>query len=306
MPAMTRWADLMNLVTNQHGVVTRAELATADLSTRQIDHLTALGRLVAAGHGAYRVAGAPDTFEARVLAAVLATDGEVWASHRTAARLWGIRVQGGEQPIELTRPNGLSAARRGVRVHRSTLLPAGHLTAIGLIPVTRPERTMFDLARSMSPMLLDRTVEEVLRARLCTIGALHRVLAELGGRGRPGTRRMRAVLESRDTDYVPTASELEAIGRAVFGSVPGIEWEAAIADEQGYIRRVDGLVRSARLVIEFDGERFHGQPSDVTRDTAGDARLVAAGFVVLRFGWIDVTRRPESVRATVDRLVLTR
>jgi very-short-patch-repair endonuclease len=77
-----------------------------------------------------------------------------------------------------------------------------------------------------------------------------------------------------------------------------------MSDEQGYIRRVDGLVRPARVVIEFDGSRFHGQPSDVARDSAADARLLAAGFVVLRFGWIDLTRRPESVRATVDRLVL--
>jgi hypothetical protein len=115
---------------------------------------------------------------------------------------------------------------------------------------------------------------------------------------------MRSILESRDVDYVPTSSELDGLGRAVLGSIPGIAWEVPMSDEQGYIRRVDGLVRSARVVIEFDGSRFHGQPSDVARDSAADARLLAAGFVVLRFGWIDLTRRPESVRATVDRLVL--
>ncbi|HEY5727834.1 MAG TPA: DUF559 domain-containing protein, partial [Acidimicrobiia bacterium] len=76
-----------------------------------------------------------------------------------------------------------------------------------------------------------------------------------------------------------------------------------LSDVEGYIRRVDALVRQARLVIEFDGHRFHSQPSDVARDANGDAQLVAAGFVVLRFGWIDLTTRPESVRATVDRLV---
>ncbi|CAN5372427.1 MAG: DUF559 domain-containing protein [Acidimicrobiia bacterium] len=86
--------------------------------------------------------------------------------------------------------------------------------------------------------------------------------------------------------------------------MPQIEWEVAISDEHGYIRQVDGLVRSVRPVIEFDGERFHGQPSDIASDAASDARLVAAGYVVLRFGWMDLTRRSESVRATVDRLVL--
>ncbi|MBA2336519.1 MAG: hypothetical protein H0V96_01965 [Acidimicrobiia bacterium] len=191
-------------------------------------------------------------------------------------------------------------------VHRSTSIPPSHVTTLDHIPITTPARTLFDLARSTSHRLLDKAVEEALRDRLCTIGALHRVLAELGGRGRPGTRRLRGVLESRDTDYIATASELEALGRAVLGSVPEIEWEVALSDERGYIRRVDALVRPARLAIEFDGTRFHGQPSDVTSDADGDARLVAAGLVVLRFGWIDLTRRPETVRAIVDRVVLGR
>lgn len=301
--AMTSWTQLMDHVSERHGVVTRAELIGADLSETQVDRLTASGRLVIAGVGVFRVAGAPDSFEGRVLSAILGTESEVWASHRTAARLWGIRVPGPDRPMEVSRPYGLSARRGGLRVHRTTYLPEHHRTMVRQIPVTTAARTLFDLARSTSPHLLDRAVEEALRDRLCSVGALHRVLAELGGRGRPGTRRMRSILEHRDIDYIPTASELEAVGRAVLGAIPGIEWEVNMSDEQGYIRRVDAMVRSARVVIEFDGVTYHGQPTDVAHDNAGDARLIAAGYVVLRFGWIDLTSRPESVRATVDRLV---
>lgn len=301
---MTSWTNLMESVARRHGVVTRTELLAAGLSPGQIDRLGASGRLVITGVGVYRVAGAPDSFESRVLSAILGTEGEAWASHRTAARLWGIRVSGPERPVDLTRPYGLSANRGGVWVHRSTHLPEHHLTTMRAIPVTTAARTLFDLARSTGVRQHDRAVEEALRDRLCTVGALHRVLAELGGRGRPGTRRLRTILAGRDVDYIPTASELEAVGRAVLGSVPQIEWEVGLSDEHGYIRQVDGLVRSVRMVIEFDGERFHGQPSDIASDAASDARLVAAGYVVLRFGWIDLTHRSESVRATVDRLVL--
>lgn len=301
--AMTSWSQLMDHVSDRHGVVTRAELIGADLSDTQVDRLTSSGRLVIAGVGVFRVAGAPDSFEGRVLSAILGTESEVWASHRSAARLWGIRVPGPERPIEVSRPYGLSARRGGLRVHRTTYLPEHHRTMVRQIPVTTAARTLFDLARSTSPHLLDRAVEEALRDRLCTIGGLHRVLAELGGRGRPGTRRLRSILEHRDIDYIPTASELETVGRAVLGAIPGIEWEVAMSDGQGYLRRVDALVRSARVVIEFDGVTYHSQPTDIRRDNAGDARLIAAGYVVLRFGWIDLTSRPESVRATVDRLV---
>lgn len=176
---MTTWTNLMESVARRHEVVARTELLAVGLSPGQIDRLGASGRLVITGVGVYRVAGAPDSFESRVLGAILGTEGEAWASHRTAARLWGIRVPGPERPVDLTRPYGLSANRGGVWVHRSTHLPEHHLTTMRAIPVTTAARTLFDLARSTGLRQHDRAV-----------------------------------------DYIPTASELEAVGRAVLVPCP--------------------------------------------------------------------------------------
>ncbi len=300
---MTDWGQLRAVAERRHGVVTTADLHAAGLSRRQVGAWSSRGRLVDIGPGVWRIAGTPDSFESQVLGAILGLDDDAWASHVTAARLWGLRLHGPLGAIELTRLYGCSTTRGAVRLHRSTLVPGHHVTVHRGVPVTTVPRTLFDLARRASPRLLDRAIEEALRSRLCTVGALHRVAIELGGRGRPGTRKMRTALESRGVDYIPTSSELTAVGRAVMATVPGIEWEVPMADHMGYIRTVDAFVRPARVVIEFDGSRYHDQPSDVSSDADGDDRLVAMGNVVHRLGWIALTRRPESTRAMVDRLV---
>jgi hypothetical protein len=216
--------------------------------------------------------------------------------------LHSIPIFGPPGLIEVTRLNGMSANRSGLLVRRSTLVLPHHVTKVRGIDCTAVPRTVFDLARLAGPKALDRAIEHVLRHDMCTVGALHVVTAELGGRGRPGTVKMRTALEARDEGYLPSDSELTALGRQVLSSVPGIEWEVEISDERGYIRRVDAWVRAAGLVIEFDGRRWHGQPSDVRRDEEGDMRLEALGLVVVRLTWAELTRRADAVVVKVLRL----
>ncbi len=300
---MKRWKDVLGEASRRHGVVTRRGLLAAGLSEGAVDRLVADGRLVVITAGAYRAAGAPDTLQSRVLGVVETLEGQAWASHRTAAVLHGIEVHGPPGAIDLVRPYGTSARRAGVQVHRSTRLLEHHVTVVDGVPVTSVSRTLFDLARRTGPRVLDRAVERALRNRLCTVGSLYRVVAELGGRGRPGTAKMREVLDRRGRGYVPTKSDLELVGRALLAEVPGIRWEVPMTDEQGFIRSVDGRIAHIGLVVEFDGTAFHSQPEDVARDAAEDARLVALGNVVQRLTWADLTVRADATRALIDRLV---
>jgi very-short-patch-repair endonuclease len=113
---------------------------------------------------------------------------------------------------------------------------------------------------------------------------------------------MRAVLSERGRGYVPTESELDLLGRAVVAPVGGFEWQVQMSDERGYIRRVDGLHRRGRLVIELDGAEFHDTAHQRRLDAEGDARLRALGLDVVRFRWADVTLRPAVVRRAVADL----
>lgn len=65
------------------------------------------------------------------------------------------------------------------------------------------------------------------------------------------------------------------------------------------LARVDFLLAGV-VVIEADGRSAHDSPSAVYRDRHRHEALQAAGFVVVRVTWEDVTRHPE---ATVLRIL---
>jgi hypothetical protein len=304
---METWKDLIPRVEARHGVVTYAQLVSAGMSHHQVLQERASGRLVAVHRGVYRVGGAPRTFEARVAAALdeVGADALAWASHHTASEMWGLGVRSREQRIEVTRPTPLSARRSGVRVHRSTRIPPHHVTVLRGLPVTTPSRTLFDLARTTADLRLTRGVRKAIHTDdiPCSIPSLYRVLYDLGGQGRPGTRRMRRVLDGWDEDAVFTESELDEVGRSLLGRIPGIRWQVEMSDEEGYIRRVDGLVDDAFLVIELDS-RFHDDPLQRQLDDDGDRRLRRLGYTTKRYRSGDLTRRGDLTLAEVEQLVL--
>ncbi len=295
----------MRDVEARHGVVTFADLQAIGLSPSQVVRMCEKGRIERVHHGVYRVRGAPRSFEAEAAAAVqqAGDDGTSWLGCYTAARLWTIPVHGRERGIEIIRPTALSAARAGVRVRRSTLILPHHVTRLRALPITTPSRTLFDVARTTGPMQLARGVRYAIHSDAvpCSLLSLYRVLYDLGGRGRPGTRRMRQVLDAWPTDEPETESEVDEVGRALLRVVPGIEWQVEMSDERGYIRRLDGLVRRARVNVEFDS-RFHDDPAQRALDDDNDRRLRAMGIVTVRFRKPDLTRRGDLTLAEVLRL----
>lgn len=288
------------------GLLTHEDLLVAGVSSRQISRWVDDGRLVALHRGVFRVGGAPPSPEGSILAAILVHGEGTWAAYRSAAALWALPGHPHGGRIELLREIGVSHQRLGARVHRSRAIPAHHVTTHRGIPVTTLSRTVADLAGVIGPARLDRLVEEALRTRWCTVGSLFRVHHDLAGRGRPGTRRLREVLARRGEGYVPTESELDVLGRAAVRQVPGIEWQVQMFDEQGYIRRVDGLHRDGGVVIEWDGADFHDAAHQRAADQAGDERLAALGLEVVRYRWPDVTVRAADTALTLGRLVRQR
>jgi hypothetical protein len=294
-----RTALLAAQAERRHGLLTTADLAAAGVQQREVQRWLAVGRLESEGRGVFRIGGCPSSTDARVLAAVLTHDAGVWASHLTAAWLHELPGIGVPGRVEVTRLATTSNQRSSAKVHRTTSMPIHHVTVVRSVPVTSLARTVFDIAPVLGPLALDRAVEAAIRTPRCTIAALYRVLEELGGKGRTGTAAMSAALADRGRSYVPTESELDLLGRAVVAPIGGIDWQVPMSDERGYIRRVDGLHRAGRLVIEWDGAEFHGRPDQRRLDADGDARLRGLGLEVVRFGWDDVTRRPSSVRRAI-------
>ena len=66
---------------------------------------------------------------------------------------------------------------------------------------------------------------------------------------------------------------------------------------------VDFLWPRAGLVVELDGRATHDTRRAFQGDRDRDGRLAVAGYIVLRFTWWDVTRRPAVVADRVRRIL---
>src|SRR3954454_1759252 len=77
------------LASAQHGVASRAQLASLGLTRNEIDNRTAAGRLHVVHRGVYAVGHTVLTLNGRWMAATLATGGVL--SHGSAAAAWGFR-----------------------------------------------------------------------------------------------------------------------------------------------------------------------------------------------------------------------
>jgi very-short-patch-repair endonuclease len=62
---------------------------------------------------------------------------------------------------------------------------------------------------------------------------------------------------------------------------------------------LDFVWAQQRLVVEVDGGEFHSGPSAFQEDRDRDARLVAAGYRVIRFTWHQLTEQPMKVVARI-------
>ena len=273
----------------QHGLVSRGQLTDAGVAERTLGHWLETGRLERVHAGVYRLAGAPITWEQQAMAAVLGSTAVL--SHRAAARLWGLADH---DEFEITTA-GARPRRGGVVVHRSGDLAERHATRRRGIPVTTPMRTLVDLGAVDKEGVAD-ALERAVIARVCSIVALERVLDDVARKARRGAGVLRKVLDER------------ALGRArpdglLESRMARLLREAGLPEPvfQHHVgrHRIDFAYPEVKLAIEVDGFEVHGTPQAFQRDLARQNRLVAAGWRVLRFTWLDVVRRPEWVAAQV-------
>src|SRR5215211_498232 len=153
------------LAGSQRGVVDRGQLLRIGVSRRAIDRRIQAGRLHVIHRGVYAVGHRHLSREARYLAAVLfAGDGAV-LSHRSAADRWELRASK-EPKIDVT----VATDRRGdstVTIHRNALDRIETTTRNG-IQVTKPLRTLLDLATVADAKDLERAIRQAVYRRLTT------------------------------------------------------------------------------------------------------------------------------------------
>jgi predicted transcriptional regulator of viral defense system len=271
---------LDDLAAAQHGLATRRQVLD-HLTARQIRAWVAGGRIVPVRPGVYRLAGAPESWEQRVLAACLSTGGV--ASHRSAARLW--RLDGVPSlRLEITLPLGQRVRLDGVVSHRSNRLDDRFVTRVDGVPATTAARTLVDLSAVVGPRTVEKAVDDALRRDLVSVLELRRCFDALAGRGRRRCAWLRPILEARQPDYEPGDSALEVQVARWLGEagLPEPAHQVGIL-ARGRRYRIDLAYPDLRLGIELDGWAHHRTRSAFDNDRARGNDLELAGWTVLRF-----------------------
>jgi hypothetical protein len=180
---VARWA------TGHHAHVRRVDALRLGHTRHTLDRSRATGVLVRKNDRVLMIAGAPDTPEGDLYAAVFGGTDEGVASHLSAAALYGWRRH---PPVpHLTVPYGRGT--RGIAiVHRSNV-PAIDRTVVGVIPATTPARTVVDCATVLSGDALDELVDAALVSgkvgRKAIEAAADRASVRPGRKGDPDLRR---------------------------------------------------------------------------------------------------------------------
>jgi very-short-patch-repair endonuclease len=274
------------MAARQRSLVHRDQALALGMTVRQFQARTQSGLYVRMQPNVVRLAGAPVTWEQRVLAACLSAGRGAAASHRSAALLWGFR--GIEQaPVEVMVPVDRRPRLAEVVLHRS----AAELTVHRAIPVTTPAATLVVLGSVVDAAAVESAVEDAILRRLTTPLRLVQSLERLGARGRNGSATLRRVLDERG-DGAPTESVLEdmtmrLLRRAGMGEFERQYWVAGV--------RLDFAYPAIKLGIEVNGRAFHSRADDLQRNCRKLNRLVALGWRVLQFTWTDVRYRPDQV-----------
>ncbi|WP_296664912.1 DUF559 domain-containing protein [Demequina sp.] len=171
------------------------------------------------------------------------------------------------------------------------------------VECTVPERALLDAWTLCDPDARRNLLWEAMWARVCTWRQLRRELDRtLRVAGRRDLERVLGWFADGATTPLEVRARHETFADARFRD---FEWQVALALPS---RRatVDMLHRRLGVVVELDGDRYHSTRSARDADRERQTDLAAAGYAVVRFGWTDLTKRPEWCRERLLAVVARR
>ena len=179
--------------------------------------------------------------------------------------------------------------RPAVCVHRRPKLLPEDVTEHDDIPVTRPVRTLIDLAARYDQALVERAINEADRLNLTNPEALYAVLDRYSGQRGVGV--LREMLGKRSFRLTDSALE-----RRFLRLVADVSLPTPLTRQRVNGFRVDFYWPDLKFVVETDGLRYHRTPAQQTRDRLRDQRHTVAGFTHLRFTHAQIRFESDHVR----------
>jgi hypothetical protein len=283
------WTAVTAVAAEHWGLISAGHLAEIGCSRREVDRAVERGLIQPFRRRVHLVAGTPPSPFQPILAACLAAGPGTLASFLSAAWLWDFGHVLSHH-LEVTTLHGPTRDLRDIRMHRTTKVLTGDATRRHGVPVTSAARSALDLASMLSPRLLARFVDHVHRQHYASYEAIDRHLQQLGGRGRSGTRKLRAVLGPRleglaagDND-----AEVDVVEQLVRLGVPRPSQQVqVVAGPKVYV--LDAAWTPAKVGLELLGFDPHGTiRAAFDADREREIRLRQAGWEV-----VSVTTRTD-------------
>jgi very-short-patch-repair endonuclease len=283
----------------QRGLITVAQLKQLGVSKAGLSRAASRGVLVQIHRGVYALLPLrclPPL--AREHAALLHLGPGAVLSHGSAAQIWGLRPP--PPDLHVTVIGRDLRSREGIRVHRAAAIDRADLRHHHGLALTAPARTLLDLEAGLSDEALEQVFAEAIKRHVMRRSEARSMVERHPGH--PGIARLRELAsETHDVARLRADTERRFLRLVRRAGLPQPETQAPWGPYE-----LDFLWREERVVVETDGYLFHSLRSDLESDHRRDAKLQAAGFIVLRFSWRLIRYQPEVVLAEVAGVLAMR
>lgn len=290
--------ELIALAERQHQVVTVRQVVGLGIPRSTFYRMVRRGWWTQTYRGVFVRTGTEVTPFQRAIAATLACGPRAFASHCTAARVWGLDGIPSADPPQVTVTAERRPSRMGIAVYRTLRARPTDFTTFKRIPITTPMRTLLDLSPIVSERDLAVCLDDAHRRRLLSIDALNAYLAHPGNRSRPDADTLRALVALRDPGR-PLDSALESdlfhLLRTVGLPLPIPQYWV---ETRKCWRRIDFAYPDRKIAIEADGYQSRFGLDRFDDDRARQNDLEELGWDFRRFTPSHVHDHPMEVVTT--------
>jgi hypothetical protein len=279
------------LSVRQMGTYSRQQLTGIGWTAAAIRHRLEVGSWVIIHPGVYGLAGHADSWHRRLWAAHLHAGPDSILCANTSGRLHGAS-QAYADRVELMVDGNKGAAPPGVRWFRRIDVADNDISTMdGLPPLTSPARTVVDLAGQMSVIRLRFLIEELVAQKRTSVAAVGVVLSRVRRSGKPGVRKLTRVLDELGPGDTIARSKLEHLGDDLIAlaGLPTPVHEHPLPNSVGRVGFVDRCWPSAKLIVEFDGRKWHDRSQQQLQDADRRMEAAAEGYLTQAVLWEHAT-----------------
>ncbi|MGN7798196.1 endonuclease domain-containing protein [Leifsonia sp. 22587] len=230
---------------------------------------------------------------------------DMWFSHLTAARLWGIplpRHLEGEERIHVTVPSTARAPQiAGVVGHVAT---TPERTIHRALPLSTPAQTWLELAPALPRDRLIAAADYLLGASLTTTEKLQAAVDSAHGRRGIAAARLALPLIRQGAES-PAESALRVLLHDAGIAPPELNYRIHARDG-GFVARVDLAYPDQRLVLEYEGDHHRVDADQWHKDIRRQGRLEDLGWRVIRVTAADLASPGPLIARVMHALATTR